>query len=198
MKTMLLILTALFAALTAAGAFIKIPFLCSAITLQFFFTALAGVLLGAKYGALSQFVYVALGLVGLPIFTAGGGFGYLLYPTCGFLIGPIPSAWVIGKLTGGSRSIKRIVPACLACLAVLYLVGLPYMAGRAERLHEQGSEHVGHPDDRHDPLSPRPHGEDHRGGHPRPQAAAPRKDAGRAGGRLSRAAAQKQERSRHP
>lgn len=38
---------------------------------------------GAKYGALSQFVYVALGLVGLPIFTAGGGFGYLLYPTCG-------------------------------------------------------------------------------------------------------------------
>ncbi len=85
-------------------------------------------LLGAKYGALSQFVYVALGLVGLPIFTAGGGFGYLLYPTCGFLIGLIPAAWVIGKLTGGSRSIKRIVPACLANLAVLYLVGLPYMA----------------------------------------------------------------------
>ena len=83
MKTMLLILTALFAALTAVGAFIKIPFLCSAITLQFFFTALAVVLLDAKYGALSQFVYVALGLVGLPIFTAGGGFGYLLYPTCG-------------------------------------------------------------------------------------------------------------------
>ena len=85
-------------------------------------------LLGAKYGALSQFVCVALGLVGLPIFTAGGGFGYLLYPTCGFLIGLIPAAWVIGKLTGGSRSIKRIVPACLAGLAVLYLVGLPYMA----------------------------------------------------------------------
>ena len=85
-------------------------------------------LLGAKYGALSQFVYVALGLVGLPIFTAGGGFGYLLYPTRGFLIGLIPAAWVIGKLTGGSRSIKRIVPACLAGLAVLYLVGLPYMA----------------------------------------------------------------------
>lgn len=85
-------------------------------------------LLGAKYGALSQFIYVALGLVGLPIFTAGGGFGYLLYPTCGFLIGLIPAAWVIGKPTGGSRSIKRIVPACLAGLAVLYLVGLPYMA----------------------------------------------------------------------
>lgn len=128
MKTKMLILTALFAALTAVGAFIKIPFLYSAITLQFFFTALAGVLLGAKYGALSQLVYVALGLLGLPIFTSGGGFGYFLYPTCGFLIGLIPAAWVIGKLTAGSLSLWRILLASLAGLAVLYLVGLPYMA----------------------------------------------------------------------
>lgn len=128
MKTKMMILTALFAALTAVGAFIKIPFLYSAITLQFFFTALAGVLLGAKYGALSQLVYVGLGLLGLPIFTSGGGFGYFLYPTCGFLIGLIPAAWVVGKLTAGSRSWKRIAAASLAGLAVLYLIGLPYMA----------------------------------------------------------------------
>lgn len=128
MKTKMMILTALFAALTAVGAFIKIPFLYSAITLQFFFTALAGVLLGAKYGALSQLVYVGLGLLGLPIFTSGGGFGYFLYPTCGFLIGLIPAAWVVGKLTAGSRSWKRIAGASLAGLAVLYLIGLPYMA----------------------------------------------------------------------
>lgn len=128
MKTKMLILTALFAALTAVGAFIKIPFLYSAITLQFFFTALSGILLGAKYGALSQLVYVGLGLLGLPIFTSGGGFGYFLYPTCGFLIGLIPAAWIVGKLTAGSRSLGRIVLASLAGLAVLYLVGLPYMA----------------------------------------------------------------------
>lgn len=128
MKTKALILCALFAALTAVGAFIKIPFLYSSITLQFFFTALAGVLLGAKYGALSQLVYVALGLAGLPIFTLGGGLGYFLYPTCGFLLGLIPAAWVVGKLAGDGRSIKRIVPAALAGLAVLYAVGLPYMA----------------------------------------------------------------------
>ena len=128
MKTKMLILTALFAALTAVGAFIKIPFLYSSITLQFLFTALAGVLLGAKYGAVSQLVYVALGLVGLPIFTSGGGFGYFLYPTCGFLIGLIPSAWVVGKLTEKSRSLRRILLASAAGLTVLYLVGLPYMA----------------------------------------------------------------------
>lgn len=128
MKTKMLVLSALFAALTAVGAFIRIPFLYSSITLQFFFTALAGVLLGARYGALSQLVYVALGLAGLPIFTSGGGLGYFLYPTCGFLLGLIPAAWVIGKLAGSGRSMKRIVPAALAGLAVLYAVGLPYMA----------------------------------------------------------------------
>lgn len=128
MKTKMLILTALFAALTAVGAFIRIPFLYSAITLQIFFTALAGVLLGARYGALSQLVYVALGLLGLPIFTAGGGIGYLFQPTCGFLLGLIPTAWVIGKLTEHSHSLRRIMLAVLAGYAVLYLIGMPYMA----------------------------------------------------------------------
>ena len=74
-----LVYTALLAALTAVGAFIRIPIGISVITLQFLFTAMAGVLLGPGGGALSQGVYVALGLVGLPIFTAGGGFGYVLY-----------------------------------------------------------------------------------------------------------------------
>ncbi len=128
MKTKDIVQVALFAALTAVGAFIRIPLGVSSITLQFFFTAMAGVLLGARKGALSQLVYVALGLLGLPIFTAGGGLGYFLYPTCGFLLGLILSAFVIGKLSEGTQSVPRILLACLAGLAVLYLVGLPYMA----------------------------------------------------------------------
>ena len=80
-KTLMLVLTALFAALTAIGAFFKIPFALAAISLQFLFTAIAGILLGAGYGALSQAVYVLIGLVGVPIFALGGGFSYvcLLY-----------------------------------------------------------------------------------------------------------------------
>ena len=69
-KTLMLVLTALFAALTAVGAFFKIPFALAAISLQFLFTAMAGILLGAGYGALSQLVYVLIGLVGVPIFAA--------------------------------------------------------------------------------------------------------------------------------
>lgn len=129
MNTRTLTRTALFAALTAAGAFIRIPLGYSSITLQFFFTAMAGCLLGLVWGPVSQAVYVALGLIGLPIFTQGGGLTYLLQPTCGFLIGLIPAAWVIGLLTARRPPHPiRTALACLAGLTVLYAVGLPYMA----------------------------------------------------------------------
>ena len=62
MKTRDMLLTALFAALTAIGAFLKIPLGASSFTLQVLFTCMAGVLLGPKYGALSQAIYVALAL----------------------------------------------------------------------------------------------------------------------------------------
>ena len=127
-NTRMLSRAALLAALTAAGAFIKIPLGVSSITLQFFFTAMAGCLLGPLWGAASQGAYVLLGLVGLPIFTMGGGFGYIFQPTFGFLLGLIPSALVMGLITRKNRRPLRIVLACGAGLAALYAVGLPYMA----------------------------------------------------------------------
>lgn len=126
-KTRMMILAALFAALTAVGAFIRFPLGTMSVTLQFMFTAMAGVLLGAKWGAVSQTVYVVLGLVGLPVFTMGGGIGYVMQPSFGFLLGLIPTAWVIGRLTEKGNGHWRIALACLAGLAVLYLIGLPYM-----------------------------------------------------------------------
>ena len=128
MKIRTMTRVALFAALTAVGAFIRIPLGYSSITLQTFFTAMAGCVLGPWYGALSQLWYVALGLVGLPIFTQGGGIGYLMQPTCGFLIGLIPAAWVIGRIAGRKPEPKQIVPACLLGYGVLYAIGVPYMA----------------------------------------------------------------------
>ena len=127
-KTLMLVLTALFAALTAVGAFFKIPFALAAISLQFLFTAMAGILLGAGYGALSQGVYVLIGLVGVPIFALGGGLSYVLQPTFGFLLGLIPSAFVIGKLAKRPLTFRGTALAMLAGLAVLYAIGVPYMA----------------------------------------------------------------------
>lgn len=128
-KTRNLILTALFAALTAVGAFIRIPIGPVPITLQLFFTALAGVLLGPYWGALSQLVYVILGLIGLPIFTAGGGPAYIFNPSFGYLIGFIVGAFVIGKIASGKQDLTflRALIACLVGTVVIYAFGVPYL-----------------------------------------------------------------------
>jgi biotin transport system substrate-specific component len=122
-----LILIALFASLTAAGAFLKIPMWPASISLQFMFTAFAGVLLGGKRAAASQLVYLLIGLAGIPVFTEGGGIGYIARPSFGFLVGLIPAAYVIGALSAKRKDIFGAARACAAGLAVLYLIGLPYL-----------------------------------------------------------------------
>jgi len=71
---------------------------------------------------------VLLGLTGLPVFTFGGGLSALAQPTFGYLLGLIPMAWVIGWITERfGCSFRTLCLACLAGLAVLYLIGLPYL-----------------------------------------------------------------------
>lgn len=129
LTTLNLALCALFTALTAIGAFIQIPVPgMDYFTLQFFFVLMAGILLGSKLGALSVAVYVLLGLVGLPIFAAGGGFGYIFRPSFGYLIGFIVTAFVTGLLCEklkGTGFVKYLI-ACFAGLIVCYLIGLTY------------------------------------------------------------------------
>lgn len=124
-------ITALFAALTAAGAFISIPVGPVPITLQILFTMLSAVILGAKLGALSQFVYVILGLVGLPVFAGfTGGISCIIKPSFGYLIGFIAAAYVIGKIAeGGSKEpgFLRLFAACVLGIVIIYLIGVPYM-----------------------------------------------------------------------
>lgn len=128
MKTRNLLFIALFTALTTIGAFIRIPTPLSSFTLQVLFTCMAGVLLGAKCGAISQLIYVLLGLIGIPIFTTGGGFNYILNPTFGFLLGLIPMAAIVGLLSKKlDYSFGGICIACLAGLTALYAIGIPYM-----------------------------------------------------------------------
>ena len=95
-----MVYASLFGALTALGAYIIIPLPPVPITLQTVFLGLAGTLLGGRLGALSQTVYLLLGIIGLPVFAGGkAGLGVLFGPTGGYLIGFVAAAFVIGKLT---------------------------------------------------------------------------------------------------
>ncbi|MFP4078199.1 MAG: biotin transporter BioY [Candidatus Izemoplasmataceae bacterium] len=132
-KTRDMTLVALFASLTAIGAFIRIDTPLVPFTLQFAFCAYAGLILGARKGALSMIVYVTIGLIGFPVFTRGGGPSYIFEPTFGYLIGFIVCAPIIGWLTEtiqdfkSRRAIIRITFAVAMGLGVLYLIGMVYL-----------------------------------------------------------------------
>ena len=91
-----LAISGLFAALIAAGAFIKItipvqPFPMH-FTLQWFFVLMAGFLLGSRVAAASVGTYLLIGLLGVPVFAAGGGIGYIVRPSFGYLLEFIAAA----------------------------------------------------------------------------------------------------------
>ena len=131
-RTKNLALCGLFAALTAAGAFMKItipvqPFPMH-FTMQWFFVLMAGFLLGSRMAFASIVTYLVIGLVGVPVFAAGGGPAYLIRPTFGFLLGFALAAYVIGFLCEEMRPVKlwqMMVPAT-AGLLVYYLIGMIY------------------------------------------------------------------------
>lgn len=119
---------ALFTTLTAVGAYIKIPIPVLPFTLQFLFVLLAGLLLGSKRGAVSVGVYVLLGLSGVPVFTEGGGFWYILKPSFGYLIGFIAAAYVMGKLAENMDNLAfwKLIGISLIGLFIVYGAGMAY------------------------------------------------------------------------
>lgn len=130
LKTKDMILIAMFAVLTAVGAFISIPIPPVPVTLQFLMCMLSGAILGAKRGAISQILYVFMGLVGLPIFAGGkGGIGHIASPTFGYLIGFIICAFIVGKAVESSVDfrIARVFVGGIIGLTLTYVVGATYL-----------------------------------------------------------------------
>ena len=97
-KTVDLILTALFAAIIAVMSQISIPTPFGVpISLQTFAVALCGYFLGAKKGTAALLVWIAVGAVGVPVFAGfKGGFAALLGVTGGFIYGFIPLVLLCG------------------------------------------------------------------------------------------------------
>ena len=130
MPVKMLLLIALFAALTAVGGFIRIPIPPVPITLQTLFVYLAAHLLGTKGGVASQILFLMVGLLGVPIFTMGGGPGYILKPSFGYLVGFPIGALVIGLMVGksnGSLNWWRLFMANGVGMLVILFIGVLYL-----------------------------------------------------------------------
>lgn len=123
------VLSALFAASIAIGAYIIIPFNPVPFVLSNFFVLLAALFLGSKWGLVSVGLYLLCGTMGLPVFSKGGaGIAHLLGPGGGYLFGFLPAVWAGGFISerGGYSMIKSIPAATVATL-LIYVCGIPWL-----------------------------------------------------------------------
>ena len=122
------------AVLTAAAAQVSVTLPGSPIpfTLQPMAVLLAGVVLGARQGALSQMLYLAAGVAGASAFAWSPvllpGAARLLGPTGGFLLAFPVAAAVAGRLSarGVTRGALGTAAAMVAGLAALYAGGIAW------------------------------------------------------------------------
>lgn len=121
--------TALMAALMAISAFIRIPLGPIPLTLQSPLVLIAGYCLGPRQGALAMVLYIAVGLLGLPVFSSGGGPAYVLSPTFGYLLGFVAAAIMAGFAAHINRrdSVTAAYLLMLASLSGIYLPGLLWL-----------------------------------------------------------------------
>jgi biotin transport system substrate-specific component len=121
----------------AAQVRIPLPFTPVPITGQTCAVLLSGVLLGRRYGPLSQVFYLVLGALGLPLFAGWqGGIGFLTGPTGGYLLGFVLASLFLGNVTDRWPKSRRLLPvAGLMVLAQALFVFIPGLLGLAAFYH---------------------------------------------------------------
>lgn len=129
----MLLFAAMFTALTAVGAFIKIPIppYPVPLTLQTAFVYLCGLLLPPMGAFWAQLTYVLLGLAGIPVFAGGGGVSYVLYPTFGYLLAFLfaaPLLSLLERITLYKGRRLRFALGGVAIILLVQLAGVAYMA----------------------------------------------------------------------
>jgi len=121
------------AALTGLAAQIAVPVPGSPVpvTGQTFAALLVGTALGTGRGLASLAVYALLGLAGVPWFAEGGSGATVSF---GYILGMLLAATVVGALArrGADRSLVRMAGTMLLGEAIIYAIGVPYLALAAD------------------------------------------------------------------
>lgn len=118
-------------AVLTVAANIRVPMWPVPVTMQTFAVLTLGAAYGARLGLATLLGYLALGALGVTVFTGeGAGLAYMAGPTGGYLVGFAVAAGLVGWLAerGWSRSVGGMVAALLIGNAVIYAFGMPWMA----------------------------------------------------------------------
>ncbi len=126
------VFSALFAAIIAVSGFFAIPGILPGvpIVLKNLFVVLSGTVLGGWYGGLSIVIFLAAGLIGLPVFVLPGGPGVFLTSLGGYLIGYFIASLAAGLISGKPRQSEKKITAglclrlALASFAGFFLIDL--------------------------------------------------------------------------
>ena len=122
------------ALVVAAAAQVSIPLPGTPVpmTLQPMAVLLVGGLLGARLGALSMILYLAMGAAGLPVFTPSPlllpGIARLFGQTGGYLLAYPIAAYAVGAIMADGRNVRRVACGVLAGLVLIHLGGLAQLA----------------------------------------------------------------------
>jgi biotin transport system substrate-specific component len=130
-RTITALLIVAFAALTAVLAQVRVPLWFTPVpfTGQTFAVLASGIVLGWKRGAASQALYLAAGVVGIPVFQgAQAGWSYMTGPTLGYLVGFVAAAMLAGWTARKARFKGAGVVGAAAGTLVIYLLGVVWLA----------------------------------------------------------------------
>lgn len=133
LQTMTII--ALFAAIIGILAQVAIPLPIGVpMTGQTLAIGLTATILGSRYGTYATMLYIAIGAVGIPVYAhLTAGFGVIVGPTGGFLIGFIPTAFIIGLyLEKTNYTITQATIANIIGMFVTLLFGTIWLKFSAE------------------------------------------------------------------
>lgn len=115
------------ASLVAVSAFVRIPTQPVPVTMQVFVVFLIPIIFGPKIAFYGILLYISIGLIGIPVFASGGGPGYILMPTFGYLLSYLVSSYVVGTICEKVSGFKRYLFAGASFLLIMYSMGAAWL-----------------------------------------------------------------------
>lgn len=139
--TLGLVTVVLGTALLTVAAKINVPVWPVHITLQSMVVAALAAAFGARIGVATVALYLVEGLSGLPVFSTGGGFGYVMSPSFGFIVGWLPMAYLVGRAAdrGAAQRPLTMFAAMLAADAVSFAFGFAWLLVVANLITQGGA-----------------------------------------------------------